>query len=97
MKKLLIIIYTLIFMSITACTESSRAKNFGGNTTITLEYNQVFKNITWKERNLWVLYQDTISNNYFFEEYSAYGILQGKVIIKQNKKVDSNKTFKYNI
>ncbi len=96
MKKLLIIFYTLLFISITAC-ENSITKKYGGNTTITLEYNQVFKNITWKERNLWVLYQDTISNNYFFEEYSAYGILQGKVIIKQNKKVDSNKTFKYNI
>ena len=89
----LITIFSIIFL--TSCTENSRARLYGGKTTIQLESNQVFKNITWKKDDMWILYKDTITNNYIFSEYSSFGILEGEVIIETKPPVKSNKTFKY--
>jgi len=57
MKK---IIFLIAVFGLLSCTDNQRARNFGGTETITLEPQEKFINITWKQDNLWVIVQDTI-------------------------------------
>lgn len=47
-------IVPLLFLGVFAasCSRNERAKNFGGNMTITLPCQQKLVNITWKESEL---------------------------------------------
>jgi hypothetical protein len=82
MKKFLTlaVILTVLFSS---CTDNQRARNFGGTETIKLEPREQFINITWKQDNLWVIVQDTISGTIYAKEKSSFGIMQGKVVIQK--------------
>jgi hypothetical protein len=90
MKKLLttfiggITLMTLIY----GCTENNKAKMWGGTETITLDPGKRLMNVTWKDKNgtsLWILTkQDTTKpTTYTFEEKSSFGVMEGKVIIKE--------------
>lgn len=80
MKKLTMVAIALLVF--TSCTSNQRARNFGGTETINLEPNEKFINITWKQDNLWVIVQDTITGTYYAREKSSFGVMEGKVIIK---------------
>ena len=79
MRKL---IFILLFLLVTSCTENEIVKQFGGTMEIKMQPNEKLINITWKGDQMWVLTQDTLSNTKFFREHSKFGIMQGCVIIK---------------
>ena len=81
MRKLTMIAITLL--ALVSCTDNQRARSFGGTETIKLEPNEKFINITWKQDNLWIIVQDTVTGNYYAREKSNFGVLQGKVVIEK--------------
>ena len=50
--------------------------------TLELKPNEKLINITWKESQMWVLTEDTVTHYKYFREKSSWGIWQGEVIIK---------------
>lgn len=92
MKKLLGLIIGA-FMLVTVmygCTENQMARNFGGTENISLPKGRRLVNITWKSAgssgaDLWVLTKEDTTNptTYYFEEKSDMGVMEGKVIIKE--------------
>ena len=81
MRKLTMVAITLL--ALVSCTDNQRARSFGGTETVKLEPNEKFINITWKQDNLWVIVQDTVTGNYYAREKSNFGVLQGKVVIEK--------------
>ena len=81
MRKLTMVAITLLALA--SCTDNQRARSFGGNETIKIEPQEKFINITWKQDNLWVIVQDTITGTIYAKEKSSFGIFQGKVIIQK--------------
>jgi len=79
----------MFFLGVVAvsCTKNQRAKNFGGNMTITLPCQQKLVNITWKETELWYLTRpmraDETAETSVFQEDSTYNIMEGKVTISE--------------
>ena len=81
MSKLTMVAITLL--ALVSCTDNQRARSFGGTETVKLEPNEKFINITWKQDNLWIIVQDTVTGNYYAREKSNFGVLQGKVVIEK--------------
>lgn len=80
MKKLLILLgISLVLLS---CTDNSRARVWGGTEAVELPKNCKFINSTWKENELWIVVQDTVTKQYFMYEKSSLGVLEGKIIFK---------------
>ena len=75
---------TLIFLLFLcfSCTNNERVRNFGGTENIDLPEDHKFINITWKQDDLWVLSQDTITGIFYLKEKSSYGLLEGTIIIQ---------------
>lgn len=80
MKKATII--ALFTILITSCTQNERAKSFGGSEEITLKPNEKLINVTWKNSDIWILTEDTITHLSYFREKSSFGIWEGEIIIK---------------
>jgi hypothetical protein len=74
--------FVLSTLFLISCTENDRARKFGGTEEITLKENEVLVNITWKETNMWILTQDTITGIHYFREKSKWDLMNGKVVIK---------------
>ena len=90
-KKIFIcVLFVVLMVSLTACTSNTATRYYGGTTTVNLDPNTKFVDITWKESSLWILtkpmLEDDIAETYRFEEDSMYGIFEGTVIIKETKK-----------
>jgi hypothetical protein len=81
MKKLMMILVVMMVV-ISSCTENARARHFGGNETLTLKPNEKVLNVTWKDDEMWVCTQDTITGVVYFREKSSWGIIEGTVVIK---------------
>ena len=81
MRKLTMVAITLLALA--SCTDNQRARSFGGTETIKIEKKEKFINITWKQDNLWVIVQDTITGTIYAKEKSSFGVMQGKVIIQK--------------
>ena len=81
MRKLTMVAITLLALA--SCTDNQRARSFGGTETIKIEPQEKLINITWKQNNLWVIVQDTITGTIYAKEKSSFGIMQGKVIIQK--------------
>lgn len=81
MKKR-ILLGLVVILSMVSCTDNVRARRFGGTETVNLPSNCVFINSTWKENQLWVVVQDTVTKEYFMYEKSNFGVLEGKIIFK---------------
>lgn len=73
----------IALLALTSCTDNQMAKRYGGTETIKLEPQEKFINITWKQDNLWIIVQDTITGSYYAREKSNFGLLEGKVIIQK--------------
>ena len=78
---LIIIIGGAIFLN--SCTDNIRAKNWGGEITITLEPGQKVVNATWKDSDLWILTRpmrsEEIPEVFYFIENSTWGVFEGKI------------------
>lgn len=91
MKKYALALVTIASLFLgTSCTEKSRAKGFGGTTTIDVKPNHKLVDATWKgEANLWYLTrpmrEGETPETYTFQEDSNYGLLEGTVIFKESK------------
>lgn len=91
MKKFNLGLVVLGFLAVTlsACTENDRARNYGGTMTVTLKSNQKLVNVTWKQNELWYLTkemsQSDIAETYKFQEDSRWGMVQGTVILIEQK------------
>ena len=73
----------ITLLAFVSCTDNQRARSFGGTETIKIEPQEKFINITWKQDNLWVIVQDTITGTIYAKEKSSFGVMQGKVIIQK--------------
>jgi hypothetical protein len=80
MTKLMMILVTMVVMS--SCTENVRARHFGGTETLALKPNEKVLNVTWKDNEMWVCTQDTITGVVYFREKSSWGVMEGTVILK---------------
>jgi hypothetical protein len=75
-------ILVVMMVVISSCTENARARHFGGNEILTLKPNEKVLNVTWKDDEMWVCTQDTITGVVYFREKSSWGIIEGTVVIK---------------
>jgi uncharacterized lipoprotein YehR (DUF1307 family) len=80
MKKLLIVLVSALTLA--SCTDNERARRFGGTEEIALKRNEVVLNVTWKENEMWICTQDTVTNTTYFREKSSWGVMEGTVILK---------------
>lgn len=80
MKKLFVL--ALGIVALTSCTENERARRFGGTEEVTLKPNEVVLNVTWKQNEMWICTKDTVSGVVYFREKSAWGVMEGTVILK---------------
>lgn len=46
-------LHLILLLILTGCTDNTRARSFGGNTTIELPAGEKLFDVTWKEANLW--------------------------------------------
>jgi hypothetical protein len=83
MRKLTMVAITLLALN--SCTDNQRARSFGGTETVNLEPQEKFINITWKQDNLWIVVQDTITGIIYAKEKSSFGVMEGCVIIKKKQ------------
>lgn len=79
---ILIFISCLIWSINISCTKNQRVRTFGGKEEITIKPNEKLINITWKEKDMWVLTEDTITHIKYFRESSSFGIWNGEIVIK---------------
>ena len=75
----------------TGCTKMARVKRWGSQETVALPAGRKLVNATWKESNLWVLTRPAASGEatdaeWVFDEYPSWGILGGKIILKESPK-----------
>jgi hypothetical protein len=82
MKDYIYFIAIAILIIISSCTDNQRVRKFGGTENIKLKLNEKLMNITWKESDMWVLTEDTVTRIKYFRESSSWGIWNGEIIIK---------------
>jgi uncharacterized lipoprotein YajG len=80
MKKLLVVLVSALILA--SCTENGRARRFGGTEEVSLKPNEVVLNVTWKDSEMWICTKDTVSGVVYFREKSAWGVMEGTVILK---------------
>lgn len=81
----LIVILTPLYMMFG--TENARAKHFGGTMEVELPQGQKLFDVTWKNDSVWYatrpMRPGETAEVYSFQEDSALGIIEGKVIFKE--------------
>lgn len=84
MKEL---IFSLLALPAVACAGLDQAlTRLGGKTVIELETCERLVNVSWQKSDLWILTRKECSiqpTEYVFKERSIFGILEGKIIIKE--------------
>lgn len=80
MKKALLVL--VLAITLFSCTQNSRTRKWGGKEDMKLKPNEKLVNMTWKEDNLWVLTEDTVTHTKYFRESSSWGIWEGEIIVK---------------
>jgi hypothetical protein len=90
MKNMFLKFLVLSFIIICVAGCNATTRQLGGEQTIELQENKKLVNVTWKENDLWILTRnmrdEDIAESYEFQEDSNFGVLEGTVIIKENKK-----------
>lgn len=85
MKTKNIIFIALATLSTVACTDNTRARVWGGTEELEMSPNEVFIGAAWKEGSLWIETIDTLTNTGYIREKSAWGALEGQIVIKPAK------------
>lgn len=89
MKMKLMLAAAIAVLSLTSCTENSRAKAWGGTATVDLPVNTKIINATWKDQELWYLTRpmraDEVAETATLHEQSSFGLIEGKVVFKESK------------
>lgn len=85
----LLIIALMLCVSVTGCSEKSRTRAWGGESTVNLPKNKKLMNVSWKDSSLWVLTRDMkdgdIAETYTFKEDSSMGQFEGVVYLIEHK------------
>lgn len=84
MKRIIIALLITSALFFSSCTENYRTKNLGGKMELHIPNNESLINITFKNDEIWVLTKDANSNIYHFREKSAYGIMEGEILLLQD-------------
>lgn len=84
MRIFVIAVFALLAV---ACTEKSRAKNWGGSYVEKVDNCEKVVTVTWKGDNMWILTrpmraEDTVER-YSFVEDSSWGNMEGKVTLQE--------------
>jgi hypothetical protein len=86
MKTLIAMMIGMVLL--TGCTANDMAKNWGGKMNFDLPKGNKLVTITWKDADMWYLMRPMRSNEvaetYEFCEKSSFGMVQGKIIIKES-------------
>lgn len=86
MKRIIALFVTAL---LTACTEQTMTRNFGGNQEIELGKGQRLVELTWKDNNLWILTEpmdsDYVPKTKTFYEISEWGAWEGFIAIIESK------------
>ena len=82
--------FIVLFFGYTLYSQNHQfVRKFGGEETLELEPGRKLMNATWKGDSLWILTREMkpedMEETYTYSEYSNFGILEGKVIIKEKK------------
>lgn len=89
MKSIILLLSSLLVVSLSSCTQNSRARNFGGKAEIELPKGEKLVTVTWKGEEIWYLTRPMTDNDvaetYTFNESSSWGIFEGTVIISEKK------------
>lgn len=87
--RIFTIILFLSLISLSGCTDNTRAKTFGGKATVKLPPNTKLVNVTWKNSNMWYLTrpmrEDEEAETLSFQEKSDFGLIEGKVVFEETK------------
>ena len=87
MKTFMVMMIGMVLL--VGCTANSRAKYCGGNVEFNLPANKKLVNVTWKDNAMWYLVREMrngeVAETYEFCEKSGFGMIEGKVIIKEVK------------
>jgi hypothetical protein len=78
------IISILSILTLVSCNENTLTSS---TQEIQLKPNEKFINITWKDSDIWVITQDTLTGIYYAREKSTYGVLEGEIIVTSDKQV----------
>ena len=82
-----IILATLVFLS--SCTEQGKARAWGGSFEVRLPAGNKLVTATWKQTDLFYLYQPMDSNDVpktsIFQESSNFGVYESKVIFIETR------------
>lgn len=90
MKKRLAI-FAVTALALFGCSGCGNmvAKSYGGTISIDLPVGEKLSEVTWKDNNLWYLTrpmrEGEEAETWTFQEKSNYGVMEGKVILKENK------------
>ncbi len=89
MKKLMMVALVGVTLLGAGCTANVRARVWGGTADEKLPQGRKLVNVTWKDADLWILTKpmskDDVAETYEFIESSSFGVMQGKVIIRESK------------
>lgn len=80
-EKILIVL-TICLLTL-SCTDNQRAKTWGGKGVIQLKPNERLINLTWKNADLWLFVEDTVTHKMYLREDSSWGILNGSMEVIQ--------------
>lgn len=87
MKKKLAVLAAAAFVLL-GCSNMV-AKSYGGTVNIDLPVGEKLAEVTWKDNNLWYLTrpmrEGEEAETWTFQEKSNYGVMEGKVILKEKK------------
>lgn len=70
---------------LTSCTDNVRTRMYGGKEDLVLQKNEIVVGATFKEADLWVITQDTVTGISYMREKSNWGILEGQITFLPGK------------
>ncbi len=88
-KSLFLAGVLLLGLAGAGCTQNERAKMWGGTAEVSLPPGRKLVNVTFKETNIWLLtraaHKDEKPETFEFIEKSNAGLLEGKIIIREQQ------------
>ena len=90
MKKFVMLALVVILSCLAlGCTENQRARQWGGESKISLKCDQKLFDVTWKQADLWFATRDMRNGeepeSYTFAEDSSWGVMEGTVQFVESK------------